>query len=445
MLQESPRIVNTKPLGYMAQCFPSLVGAVLLVYNAGRYRHISAARKDSMEKRASRTGRSGSAWRVGVVVAASVVVYVALLLYQIAPYDYNPSSLLRIGAANPYFDPSALEPNLVVFDDPKSGGDGYDGQFYYYMIKDLLMGEKGVPNPFRFQRILYPLAAYAFALGRAELLPLSMPAVNLLAIALSALLLWRLVRDTSLWAEYLLLYTLNIGFLIAFFYDVATPLCIGLLVAAAYFYCRERWWLASAMLALSLLAQENGSIVLAALCAWLAWKRNWRGAFTLAAAVVPWALWQVVLWRSYGYVPALMSGRHLSLPFVGMASQLASFSLPGGWIGNLRELSVYPFMLFVLLLLVVSAFAMRKRPSDFMLVLLLHAVAGICFNKEQIWGSTITSPGRALAGVFPFLVLCYSRERSRGMQALLILSAILTLMGIARILLMPPHPFYVTQ
>lgn len=445
MLQERLRIVNTKPLGRTARAVPSLVGADRLVYNAGRYRHVSAAQGDSMEKPVSRTSRSGNAWRAAVVVATSVLVYLALLLYHIAPYDYNLSSLMRIGAANPYFNPSALEPGLIVFDDPQSGGDGYDGQFYYYMIKDLLMGEKGVPNPFRFQRVLYPTAAYAFALGRAEKLPLSMPAVNLLAIALSAVLLWRLVRDTPLWAEYLLLYTLNIGFLIAFFYDVATPLCIGLVVVAAYFYSRERLWLASAMLALSLLAQENGSIVLAALCAWLAWKRNWRGAFTLATAVVPWALWQVVLWRSYGYLPALMSGRHLSLPFIGMASQVASFSLPGGWIGNLRELSVYPFMLFVLLLLVVSAFELKKRPSDVMLVLLFHALVGICFNKEQIWGSTITSPARTLAGVFPFLVLCYSHERTRGLRTLLILSAILTLMGIVRILLMPPHPFYVTQ
>jgi hypothetical protein len=88
-----------------------------------------------------------------------------------------------------------LEPNLVVFDDPQSGGGGYDGQFYYYIIKDYFMGEEGIANPFREQRILYPVLAYLLAFGRADLLPYSMPAVNLLAIAISALLLWRMFGD----------------------------------------------------------------------------------------------------------------------------------------------------------------------------------------------------------------------------------------------------------
>jgi hypothetical protein len=87
---------------------------------------------------------------------------------------------------------------------------------------------------------------------------------------------------------------------------------------------------------------------------------------------------------------------------------------------------------------------MKKRPSAFALILLFHALAGISFNKEQIWGSAITSSGRALASVFPFLIVCYARERSAGLRLLIILSVLLTLIGIARILLMPSHPFYVT-
>ena len=374
----------------------------------------------------------------------SIVLYIGLLLYHIAPYNYNLSMLLRIGASNQFFNPSALDPGLVVFNNPQSGGDGYDGQFYYYMIKNLFMGQEGSANPFRYQRLLYPLLAYTVALGRPGLVPLSMFLVNLAAIAASAFFLWKLVRDSTLRAEYLLLYTLNIGFLIAVFYDVATPVCVGLIVCAAYFYARERLWLAASMLALSMLAQENAAIVLAALCAWLVWKKNLRGAFTLATAVLPWAAWQVFLWGRYGDLPLIMSGNHFRLPFAGMISQITSLRLPGGLIASLRELSVYPMMIFVLALLIVSIFEMKKRPSVFMLVLLFHALVGISFNKEQIWSSTITSSARALASVFPFLLVCYVRERSAGLRLLIILSAILVLIGIARILLMPSHPFYVT-
>ncbi|MBI5117648.1 hypothetical protein HZA56_14315 [Candidatus Poribacteria bacterium] len=388
--------------------------------------------------------RPGRTRQVVAVAGAGMLVYIILLVYHVAPYHYNLSSLIKIGASNPFFNPSALEPGLVVFDDPRSGGDGYDGQFFYYTIKDLFMGLRGIANPFRYQRILYPSLAFLLAFGRANLLPFSMLEVNLLAIIFSSVLLWWTIRDTALPGGYILLYMLNIGYLIAVFYDVATPVCVGLIVAASYFFSRRNLWATSAMMALSLLAQENGSVVLAALCLWLALKKQWRGAFTLSTAILPWTAWQVFLWRRYDASPLVMSGNHLRMPFTGMLSQIASLKLPGDWAGNLRELSVYPFMAFVLVLLIVSIHETKKRPSDFMLVLLLHAFVGVCFNREQVWGSTITSPARALAGVFPFLILCYSRERSAGLRILVILSGLLTLMGIVRILLMPSHPFYIT-
>jgi hypothetical protein len=397
-----------------------------------------------MTERPPEESRRFCSTRAIVIVLASVAVYVLLFLYHTTPYDHNLSSLIRFGAANPFFAPNALEPGLVVFNDPKSGGDGYDGQFYYYTIKDFFMGEEGIPNPFRFQRILYPLLAYLLALGRPDLLPLSMLLVNLLAIAASAMLLWLLIRSTSLRTEYLLIYTLNIGFLIAVFYDVATPLCVGLTVAAAYFHNREKLWLTSAMLALAMLAQENAGIVLAAFGLWCVGTKNWRGAFAIGAAIIPWAVWQGVLWQRYGMLPLLMSSGHFGLPFAGMIAQAASFALPGGLVGNLRALSVYPFMAFVILLLGVSVVQMKKNPSAFMLVLLIHAIVGVCFNKEQIWGSTITSPARTLASVFPFIIVCYARDRSAWVRLLVMASVILTLMGVVRLLLMPAHSFYIT-
>jgi hypothetical protein len=379
------------------------------------------------------------------VAAVSIIAYALLILYSIAPYGFNVSSLIRFGTAHAFFDPAALEPGLVVFNDPELGGVGYDGQFYYYVIKDFFMGEEGISNPFRSQRILYPLLSYVLAFGRADLLPYSMPAVNLLAIAISAMLLWRLFDRGDTRAETLALYMLNIGFLIAFFFNVATPLCIGLAVAGAYFYFREMPWPAALMLSLAMLAQENAAIVIAPLCLWLVWQKEWRAAFVIATSMVPWAVWQAILWNKYGMLPMSMSGGHFTIPFVGMISQVASFRLPGGFIGNLREPSVYPFMAFVLALLVVGIGEMKKKPSELNLLLIIHGLAGVCFNQEQIWSSTITSPARALATVFPFIVLCYARERSKGLRFLIAACALLALMGIVRILLLPVHPFYITQ
>ncbi len=379
------------------------------------------------------------------VVVASVAIYALLILYHIASYDYNLSCIMRIGEANRFLHPAALEPNLIVFNDPESGGDGYDGQYYYYIIKDFFMGDEGKANPFRSQRILYPLLAYVFALGRSELLPLSMPTVNLLAIALSAAVLWLMIRRERIRPEILLVYTLNIGFLIAVFYDVATPLCIALTVGGAYLHDRDMPWAAAAALSLAMLAQENALLVIGGFCLWLAWRRNLRGAFAIATSILPWAIWQVLLWQRYGRLPLFMSSGHFDLPFLGMIKQIAALSLPGDAIGNMRELSVYPFMLFVIVLLIVSISKMRKKPSALNLLLIAHALAGICFNQEQIWSSTITSSARALATVFPFIVIAYAREKSPGTRLLLVICILLSLMGVLRILLLPVHPFYITQ
>jgi hypothetical protein len=238
---------------------------------------------------------------------------------------------------------------------------------------------------------------------------------------------------------------LNIGFLVAVFFNVATPLCVALALVGAVFYFRGKNWLAALMLGLSMLAQENSAIVIAPLVLWLGWKKQWRSAFILMLSMVPWTIWQAALWWKYGTLPMFMSSGHFEAPFAGMIAQIASFRLPGGFIGNLRELSVYPFMAFVIALLVVSIAEMKKKPSELNLILIVHAVAGICFNNEQIWSSTITSPSRALATVFPFIVLGYARERSAGFRLLVIACLLLTLMGIFRILVLPVHPFSVTQ
>ncbi|RJP17298.1 MAG: hypothetical protein C4520_17065 [Candidatus Abyssobacteria bacterium SURF_5] len=382
--------------------------------------------------------------RAATVAFVSVIVYLLLIAYQVAPYGYNLTSLIRVGSTNPFYDPAILGDGVVVFNDPKSGGDGYDGQFYLYMIKGLLMGEDGISNPFRYQRILYPVVVYLFALGQPGLIPISMPLVNLLAISISSLLLWKLVRDFGLRPKYLFLYTLNIGFLVAVFYDVATPLCISLVVASIYFLVRERLWLASAMMALSLLTQENGAIVLAVVTGWLLAQRNLRGAIVFSCSVVPWTVWQLFLWLREGKLPFIMSGNHFRPPFAGMISYISAFEWAGDWQHMLRDASVFPMMLFVTVLLVVSVFEMKRNPQVFTLLLVVHALVGVCFNKEQIWSSTISSPARALAGVFPFLVICYAQNPSRRLLLLIVLSVLLSLMGIARILLMPSHPYFVT-
>src|SRR5512147_2882325 len=89
------------------------------------------------------------------VVLAVSVVYVVITL---ARGNFDPKFLALIG---PLYDPGVQD-----------GKPGYDGQFAYQIARDPLNGWTKVDVPaYRYQRIVYPMAARVLALGNIDLVP----------------------------------------------------------------------------------------------------------------------------------------------------------------------------------------------------------------------------------------------------------------------------------
>lgn len=182
------------------------------------------------------------------------------------------------------------------------GNRGYDGQYYYRIAVAPLAGRRGLDRPaYRYQRIGYPLAARALALGdRARIAP-TLVLVNVAAIALGTLLVALLLtRNGSppLWA---LPYALYIGQVACFWRDLAEPLAYALAAAALLAWRRARFWPGCILLLLAALTKENVLLFAVAAVLHLMLRGRWRQlGLLLALVALPYALWQVGLWLAYG-------------------------------------------------------------------------------------------------------------------------------------------------
>src|SRR5512143_1776273 len=102
-------------------------------------------------------------WHIAVIVG---VLYVAITF---ARNNFDPLRFVLIG--------SRYDPGLP------NGTSGYDGQFAFQIALDPLDGWTKTDVPaYRYQRILYPLAARILALGNADLVPWTLIVVNIGAL-----------------------------------------------------------------------------------------------------------------------------------------------------------------------------------------------------------------------------------------------------------------------
>jgi len=114
-------------------------------------------------------------------------------------------------------------------------GDGYDGQFYFYLAQDPFLTRPAtaasLDNTFRVRRVLYPLLAWALSLGQRAALPWVLLLINVAAAAATiALAAWAAARRgrSAWWALALAAYA---GVWIPVLLDLTEPLQLALLAA----------------------------------------------------------------------------------------------------------------------------------------------------------------------------------------------------------------------
>ena len=232
----------------------------------------------------------------------ALLVCLAYVLLTLARYDFDPNYLALIG--------TKYDPGLP------GGRPGYDGQFAYQIARDPVNGWTKTDVPaYRYQRILYPIAARALALGNADLVPWTLIIVNVMALTAGVWLTEEILQHFQISRWYALIYGLSAGTLMSVRLDLTEPLAYALAQAGVLLALKDRWRWAAVMLALAVLTKEMTLAVAAGIGLVYLFQRKWTRLFAFSATVLlPFAIWQLVLWRWFGQ-PGIGSGGALATPF----------------------------------------------------------------------------------------------------------------------------------
>ena len=233
------------------------------------------------------------------VVGLIALAYVALTL---ARYGGDPMKFVLAG--------TRYDPGLP------GGTWGYDGQFAYQIARDPLGASRFLDVPaYRYQRILYPLVAWALALGQRALVPWALVVVNWLALVAGTRFTEDILtgRGASRW--YALSYGLFGGLMMAVRLDLTEPLAYALAQAAVLGYERGRRRGAAGLLALAALTKETTLLVAAGFLLSFALSRRWRDLVEWAIIVgAPFAVLQMFL-RVWLGAWGVGSGGAMGTPF----------------------------------------------------------------------------------------------------------------------------------
>ncbi len=180
---------------------------------------------------------------------------------------------------------------------------GYDG-FYVYLMAAYPPDEAARyidAPPYRYQRVLLPVAARTLALGQRAALPYTLLLINLAALGVGVWVLGRYLRAAG-WSVWL---TAGWAFSLAAFgstrLSMTEPLAYGLVLLGILAVDRERWLAAALLFALAALTKETTLFFPAAYgFAWLM-QGHWRRAFGFGLVVLtPFVLWQVGIYALFG-------------------------------------------------------------------------------------------------------------------------------------------------
>ncbi len=232
---------------------------------------------------------------VGKLLRPYIIVTVLCLIYCTAVIfirgEGNPLILMTIGTN---FNPTLSK---IAYSE-----EGYDGQFTYYIADNPDTAEQYIDVPaYRFQRILLPISGRILGLGQSGLIPLSLLLVNLLALAGGTYILEQLLVSHNVSRWFAIGYGLSIGVFGSARLMTTETLAYGLVLLAIWLYQRDKWVGSAIIFALSAFAKEVTLIFVAGYVLYLFTQKEWRkGTIFALISGIPFALWQVVLFNTFG-------------------------------------------------------------------------------------------------------------------------------------------------
>ena len=226
--------------------------------------------------------------------------------------------------------------------------EGYDGQFVYYIARDPSNAAPLIDVPaYRYQRILLPALGIVGSIGQDTLIPWALLAINLLALAAGIAILEHLLIEHKVSRWYAVGYGLSLGVFGAARLSTTETLAYALVLGAIWLIRQERWLWGAVLLALAALAKETTLVFVAAYGLYWLSQRKWSQTIVVGIiALLPFAIWQVILFNWFGEF-GVGSGGNLAtsfelIPFMGVLRILTE---GGAALFGFYVLLIAPFVL----------------------------------------------------------------------------------------------------
>lgn len=258
----------------------------------------------------STTRGSRDFWPVYGPALVVWAITAGFVLVVLACNHWDPMVFVRLGTRYGSGDPN--------------GTIGYDGQFAYQIALNPLGAAPylDIP-PYRYQRILYPLAAWALALGRTSVVPWTLIAINVLALTIGTHVMGQILRKNQQNPWYALTAGLFAGQLVSLRMDLTEPVALTFALLAVRDFENERSRRAAVFLALSVLSKETSLAFVSGYLAYFLVTKEWRRlGVTALVSLGPFAILQLLLWGAFGEFALRPGGQGATsfsvVPFGGM-------------------------------------------------------------------------------------------------------------------------------
>jgi hypothetical protein len=306
-------------------------------------------------------------------------------------------------------------------------GNGYDGQFSYYMALDFSHARYYMDFPaYRYSRVLYPVVARAAALGDRKLVPGAMIAINWLALGVCTLALaaWLRRRLCSPWLA--LPVGLYPGLLLGVQRDLTEPLAYALVAVGVYLFDyggRHRLVWAATVFGLAGLARQTTIVFPLCLVGVILLSgdrtrpigERLRSNLARASGFAALSILPYVAYAGYLYLWLGSLAKGALLEWVPFAGLVASRDWELKRQGVVIAFVVLPALIFSAATLAAFRAGVRRVEFAFLLV---NVLLFVVLLERLSYGDGYTSAGRVTTGVVLAAVLCipWLRESGRRVQ-----------------------------
>jgi len=295
---------------------------------------------------------------------------------------------------------------------------GYDGQFYYRLALDPANWNHTafgitMDQPYRFTRIGYPILAWFFSLGQHQLVPVVLVVLNLIGVAVMAMLGAAFARQAGRHALWGLAFAAYFGLVISVGRDTAEPLAEACMLGGLLAYRRgtaSMYLLAAGLFSYGVITRETILYAPAAIFVTRAIavvRRRARPGLADLTWVLPAAAFGLVELAVHfvikGEFPLLAnSGRNLTAPFTALAHALR-YNAAHINTAHLSPIDIAMLGYATLAIFILAGFAVlwiTSAPGHERLAFVFF-VLQLGLLSSQIWTSTF-GEGRSL--IEPYLM-----------------------------------------